>query len=570
MTGNRKRSRLCRFWVLFAAAAVLSAGPAAASRATEPSRPVIWALEREPGWNRLTLEADGSPLSGPFWITKQGELMLPETAVRRQLGISLLQYPDGRIRLQQGNQQAWLREQEAVLLAGLQEYPLREAPRRKEDTLYLPLEALEKAFGWRREEVPGSGRVRLVPADPLAQNRLPDRYDYRDVGRAPVVRDQGEYGTCWSFASLSALESAMRPAADPTYSADHMTLQNGFSLEPDQGGDYTMAMAYLLSWTGPVPEEADPYGDGFSPEGLEAAVCVQGIRLLPADDRRAVKEAVFLEGGVQSSLYTLQEYGDEASPYYSEEHSAYCCPEEETPNHDVVIVGWDDHYPKENFPQEPEGDGAFLCVNSWGESFGEDGFFYVSYYDSCIGENGLVYTDIRPAGWCGRIYQSDLCGWAGQAGYGLPEVYAAVRWQAEEAEVLKAAGFYAVGADTSYELYVITGDAGLPEGIEDLRPASAGILPDAGYYTIDLEAPETLEAGETFTVLLQLHTPGEAYPLAVEYRADEVTAQAVIGDGEGYISGDGSRWESAEDAYGCDICLKVYTDPREAEPDRKE
>ena len=136
--------------------------------------------------------------------------------------------------------------------------------------------------------------------------------------------------------------------------------------------------------------------------------------------------------------------------------------------------------------------------------------------------------------------------------------------------MLKAAGFYAVGADTSYELYVITGDAGLPEGIEDLRPAAAGILPDAGYYTIDLEAPETLEAGETFTVLLRLHTPGEAYPLAVEYRADEVTAQAVIGDGEGYISGDGSRWESAEDTYGCDICLKVYTDPREAEPDRKE
>ena len=54
----------------------------------------------------------------------------------------------------------------------------------------------------------------------------------------------------------------------------------------------------------------------------------------------------------------------------------------EKPNHDVVIIGWDDNYPQENFTTHPEGDGAFICKNSWGEEFGEDGYFLV--------ENNLI------------------------------------------------------------------------------------------------------------------------------------------------------------------------------------
>ena len=38
-----------------------------------------------------------------------------------------------------------------------------------------------------------------------------------------------------------------------------------------------------------------------------------------------------------------------------------------SPNHDVVIIGWDDHYPRENFQMELEGDGAFLCQEQLGQ-----------------------------------------------------------------------------------------------------------------------------------------------------------------------------------------------------------
>ena len=40
---------------------------------------------------------------------------------------------------------------------------------------------------------------------------LPASYDYREQGRAPKIGNQGSLGTCWAFASLTALESTLLP-----------------------------------------------------------------------------------------------------------------------------------------------------------------------------------------------------------------------------------------------------------------------------------------------------------------------------------------------------------------------
>lgn len=97
--------------------------------------------------------------------------------------------------------------------------------------------------------------------------------------------------------------------------------------------------------------------------------------------------------------------------YYSSEYAAYYYDGDETPNHDVVVVGWDDNFPKENFTIQPEGDGAFICKNSWGEEFGDDGYFYVSYYDTKICRKSVVYTRIGDKDNYDKIYQTDKLGW---------------------------------------------------------------------------------------------------------------------------------------------------------------
>mgnify|MGYP000355691386 CR=1 FL=1 len=96
-------------------------------------------------------------------------------------------------------------------------------------------------------------------------------------------------------------------------------------------------------------ESEDPYGDSWSPEGLSPALHLQEIQILPEKNYEAVKEAVYFTGGVQSSLYTSMADGEESSDYYNKEEGAYCYTGDRRPNHDVVIIGWDDDYPKENF-----------------------------------------------------------------------------------------------------------------------------------------------------------------------------------------------------------------------------
>lgn len=72
-------------------------------------------------------------------------------------------------------------------------------------------------------------------------------------------------------------------------------------------------------------------------------------------------------------------------------------------NHEVLIVGYDDNYSKDNFVEKhkPPFDGAWIIKNSWGEGVYNDGYFYLSYYDQSI-ESPVVYNyylnDEEPAG----------------------------------------------------------------------------------------------------------------------------------------------------------------------------
>ena len=389
---------------------------------------------------------------------------------------------------------------------------------------------------------------------------LPVSYDYREVGRALEVKNQGSLGTCWAFASLTALESSMLVAERMDFSEDHMSLWEKFPEGQKDGGDYIMSMAYLLSWQGPVPEAADPYGDGVRAEDVPAAKHVQEIRLYQSKDYEKIKRAVYENGGVQSSFYSDLTGPDSDSPHYSRETAAYYYDGAAGANHDVVIVGWDDGYPKENFKKQPEGDGAFLCVNSWGEAFGDGGYFYISYYDTNIGTSNIAYTEIEDPDNYDGIYQTDLCGWVGQMGYEQDTAWFANVYTAEGNENLEAVGFYATGPDTEYEVYVITGVREM-ESLEDRRPAASGTLEDAGYYTVPLKRAVRLNQGGRFAVAVKIKSPGKIHPVAIEYDPGDGKRIVDISDGEGYLSHNGVRWDRAE-TEGCNVCLKAYTSKR--------
>ena len=391
---------------------------------------------------------------------------------------------------------------------------------------------------------------------------VPTKYDLREKRRVSEIRDQGTYGTCWAFAATSALESSLMPEENLLFSVDHMSMSNSFNVNQYDGGDYTMGMAYLAAWQGPVYDADDPYGDGVTRDDLTAVKHVQEIRIIDGKDYQGIKEAVFKYGGVQTSLYSTITSSKAKTQYYNRDTNSYCYMGSEKPNHDVVIIGWDDNYPKENFNVDLEGDGAFICQNSWGTQFGDNGVFYVSYYDTNVGTHNVVYTGIENTDNYDNIYQSDLCGWFGKMGYDKEDMYGANVFTAGSAESLKAASFYATASDTSYKLYVVK-NFNNEYSFSDRTLVAEGTLEDAGYYTVNFDDPIEVEAGERYAIVLYINTPGSTHPMAIEYNSgDKSMANVDLGDGEGYISYDGVAFINVKEKQDCNLCIKAFSDNR--------
>lgn len=388
---------------------------------------------------------------------------------------------------------------------------------------------------------------------------LPEAYDLREERSLSTVRNQGSDGTCWAFAAIAALETAVPEEAFEALSVDHITMNNGFHRLPTQGGDYNMTIAYLSAWQGPVSDTEDLYGDETTDLTLKPVKHLQEARILKEKNIAELQAMILQYGGVESPIYMSISNAWEISEDYQPSTAAYYYSGTEKANHDVVIIGWDNDYRRENFKNMPENDGAFICRNSWGEDFGENGYFYVSYEDAVLGNTGVIYTRLENPDNYSTIYQTDMLGWVGTLGYEQPDAWFSNIYTTSAEEVLKAVSFYAVDANTEYELYVVS------DYIEEAQLGSPvylgnGYCEESGYYTVDLPEHLWQSLGERFAVIVHVTTPESERPIAIEYQASELTKDAVISDGEGYVSPDGEHWTSAEEAYHCNVCLKAFTD----------
>ncbi len=488
-------------------------------------------------------------------------LMLPVSILRDSFNCSAHLYGTDQLLIEKRSDEISFLLDEPVVTVNKAKNEITSSMVYANGTYYVPADTVSRLLNFSYQWDIGENRA-VVLNNAEGDSILPAKYDLRERGRTPSVKDQGRFGTCWAFAALSAMESRLMPEERLELSPDHMSLKNSFYLKQTDGGNYTMGMAYLTAWQGPVYEADDPYGDKMSPDGLNPVKHVQEIQIIGHKDYEEIKEAVFKYGGVQTSIYSALGRTIKDSEYYNAETSSYCYIGTKKSNHDVLIIGWDDNYSRDNFKMEVEGDGAFICQNSWGSRFGQDGVFYISYYDVNVGSHNVVYTGIEGTDNYDRIYQTDLCGWVGQLGYNQESIYGANIYTAEGDEQLRAAGFYAVGKDTEYRLYVVKDFEGTESLKEDRILVAQGKLRNSGYYTIPFNRNVFIAAGEQYAVILYISTPGSDKPLAIEYQADEFTSTVDITDGQGYISAMGNRWESLEETQNSNLCLKVYSDYR--------
>ena len=249
-----------------------------------------------------------------------------------------------------------------------------------------------------------------------------------EEGRLPPIRDQGQYGTCWVFATLGAMEADLvSDGADREVDLSELHLAyysyhsyydekdcniGDFIESPertflDQGGSLDLAI-HTLENIGCAPEAAAPYawaGD-YTPGIYEGRaykdVHLAGSCSFNAADIDAIKDAIYTHGSVATEMFMDDKF-------YSAEYNSYYCPDEFEENHAIMLVGWDDDFSKDHFISgTPEGDGAWLVRNSWGaEMYDSSGYFWMSYYDQPFLNRGYVVAFDAAPGQYDHCYAYD-------------------------------------------------------------------------------------------------------------------------------------------------------------------
>lgn len=431
---------------------------------------------------------------------------------------------------------------------------------------------------------------------------MPSSFDMREHGTIPSVKDQGKYGTCWTHSSASSAESSVissEPSVNLSelhtafysyYGDDEMSISAVNLSEHLNWGGSTEIVANLWSqWIGPIYESRLPYADT---DFFEVSDKIDEMRytsdyhlenayLFDYDNERSnisdinnlVKQFIYNGNAVDVSFYQ----GNDSYNSYNN-----CVNSNRKPrfaNHAVTIAGWDDDFPAENFSIKPEHDGAWLVKNSWGYTFGEDGYMWISYDDKSL--SSFAMYELGDKDDYSMNYHHDtfvpsqlICAEDGTQDEHFS--YMANIFTAEDDMQVDAISTYFENAGTDYEITIY---AGLSDETDptSAKPSAvtAGYEDLTGYRTIELDESVPVKAGEKFGVVVRLANQENPFIIPVEsslfikdYETDEIfdigtysSAEQIekyTGENESFYSADGENWS---DLYGT---VQGYTDEEKA------
>jgi C1A family cysteine protease len=417
---------------------------------------------------------------------------------------------------------------------------------------------------------------RLSNPQPAPTTDLPSTYDLRNVNGTDYVsgvRDQGSYGTCWTHGIMASMESnllmtgnwaSQGESGEPNLAEAHLDWWNGFNdynnddnpggigIPVHFGGDYRVGTSYLTRGEGAIREIDAPYDELETPpartdssyhyyiphdiEWYVAGADLSNIDTIKISliEHGAIGTAIDYEGQFMGTGYNFYQPPSNPNP----------------PNHAVTIVGWDDTHTT----QAPQGPGAWIVKNSWGDWWGLDGYFWISYYDKC----SCQHPEMGAVSYQGAhriftqnttIYSLDYHGWR-DTFTDSTEVFNA--FTASSSGVLTSVTFYTTTDAVSYTVKVYRSFTG--GQLQDEAASQTGTISYSGYHTIDLNTPVSLTEGSPFYLYLSLTNGGVAFDRTSDVPvllggSSRTIVQSIAHPGESYYM-NGGTWT---DLYAYDF-----------------
>lgn len=365
---------------------------------------------------------------------------------------------------------------------------------------------------------------RQAQSPKMNSSQCRSRANYPATYRAETtsVKNQDIYETCWSFGLIAAGEgnAIKNEITSPDYSEKHLAYffynrkidplnlsagdlniasnKSAYGLY-NGGHPYTAAIS-LSQWTGYTNESKAKYGTSTA---LNASLNYQADRILKNayfldNNKDAIKSYIMSCGSI---VMSYQHYNN----YFNEQTNAYYYPNKDDGNHTIAVVGWDDHFSKDNFnaQSQPQNDGAWIVKNSWGEEWGDNGYFYISYEDQSLCDFTAVETTSSTT-YDNNYYYDGSSSYG--AGYPLEKGDQAIQYFTSliSKETLKAIQLTTLSPNALYKIMIYKN----PKNIKRLNAETPVVTQTfsalyEGIYTVDLDKSISLTKGSKFAIVIE-------------------------------------------------------------------
>ena len=223
-------------------------------------------------------------------------------------------------------------------------------------------------------------------------NAAPDAFDWRDKGYVSPVKDQGSCGSCWAFSTVANLEGQYYKGKGKMVTLSEQMLVDCDTYDSACNGGLMENTFTWLKENGGIMTDADyPYA-GYkqtckSDPSKYVDMTITGYKKLGSSsstwdpvDEDEIKEFLYETGPLAVALNAnpLQTYTGGILDKTSSQ-----CPISGR-NHAVTMVGYGSESGKD----------YWIIKNSWGKSWGEDGYFRIRRGTGCCGINCYITTGL--------------------------------------------------------------------------------------------------------------------------------------------------------------------------------